>query len=280
MLKGKRSQRDMLKPGQIVLITGSSSGIGAACARLFAERGLKVYGASRSAQVACENFVPVVMDVTDDDSVLAVVENILDVEGRIDIAINNAGMAYAGAVEDMSIEEVKYQFDVNVFGCFRVCKAVLPSMREQGAGVLLTIGSVGGLIGLPFQAFYSASKFALEGMMEGLSLEVRNKGISVILIEPGDIRTNITQNRVISEEALDGSAYDKGFGAYMDKIKRMETEAREPEVVARFIYSVLKKKSPRLRYRVGTFSENLGVFLRTILPSRLFERIMASTYKI
>ena len=270
----------MLKPGQIVLITGSSSGIGAACARLLAKRGLKVYGASRTTQVAYENFVPVVMDVTDDESVGSAVDSIVEAEGRIDIVINNAGMAYAGAVEDMSIEEVQYQFDVNVFGCFRVCKAVLPFMRKQGDGVLMAIGSIGGLIGLPFQAFYSASKFALEGLMEGLSLEVRSKGISVILIEPGDIRTNITQNRVISKEALDGSAYDKGFGVYIDKIKRMETEAREPEVVARFIYSVLKKKSPKLRYRVGTFSENLGVFLRTILPSRLFERIMASTYKI
>jgi len=270
----------MLKPGQIVLITGSSSGIGAACARLLAERGLKVYGASRSAQDVYENFVPVEMDVTNDDSVLTAVENVIEEEGHIDIVINNAGMAYAGAVEDMSIEEARYQFDVNVFGCFRVCKAVLPSMRERGVGVLLTIGSIGGLIGLPFQAFYSASKFALEGLMEGLSLEVRNKGISIILIEPGDIRTNITQNRVISKEAVNGSAYDKDFGAYVERIKRMETEARDPEVVARFIYSVLKKKSPKLRYRVGTFSENLGVFLRTILPSRLFERIMASTYKI
>lgn len=270
----------MLKPGHIVLITGSSSGIGAACARYFTSQGVKVYGASRSSQETYQNFVPVVMDVTDDDSVRQAVDTIVRLEGHIDVVINNAGIAYAGAVEDMSIEEAKHQFDVNFFGCFRVCKAVLPFMRERGAGTILTISSIGGLIGLPFQAFYSASKFALEGLMEGLSLEVRSKGISVILIEPGDIRTRITQNRIIGKDAVERSEYRSALNAYLEKIRRIETEAREPEVIARLAYNVLRHSSPRLRYHAGTFMENIAVWLRKILPSRIFERIMASNYKI
>lgn len=270
----------MLEPGHVVLITGSSSGIGAACARYFAGQGMKVYGASRSNQSAFENFVPVAMDVSIDADVKNGVEHILETEGKIDVVINNAGIAYAGAVEDMSLEEARRQFDVNFFGCFSVLKAVLPSMRKRERGAIVTVSSIGGLIGLPFQAFYSASKFALEGLMEGVSLEVKGKGVTVILVEPGDIRTNITQNRIICKNATNDSAYQQGFNTYLDKIKRIETEARSPEVIADLIYKALVARSPKLRYRAGTFMENLGVVLRKLLPSRTFERIMASTYKI
>lgn len=270
----------MLKPGHIVLVTGSSSGIGAACSRYFSGKGIKVYGASRSNQESYDHFVPLVMDVTKDEEVNAGIESILKAEGKIDAVINNAGIAYTGAVEDMTVEEAQHQFDVNFFGCFRVLKAVLPSMRERNQGYVVTVSSIGGLIGLPFQAFYSASKFALEGLMEGVSLEVKGKGITVILVEPGDIRTNITQNRIICKKATGDSAYSSGFKTYLDKIERIETEARSPDVIAGLIYSALTTKSPKLRYQAGTAMENLGVLLRKLLPSRTFERIMSNTYKI
>ena len=270
----------MIHSGDIVLITGSSSGIGAACARYLAGKGLKVYGASRSTQDAYENFVPIEMDVTVDESVDHGIKRIIEAEGKLDVVINNAGIAYAGAVEDMSIEEARHQLEVNFFGCFRVVKAVLPVMRAREKGVVVTIGSIGGLIGLPFQAFYSASKFALEGLMEGLSLEVRRKGIRIVLVEPGDIKTSITKNRIISQGASGASAYNEGFQTYLDKVQRIETEARKPEVIAHLIYQFLQKKSPRLRYTAGTFSEKLGIWLRKWLPSRVFERIMALTYKL
>ena len=153
-------------------------------------------------------------------------------------------------------------------------------MRTQRSGTILTISSIGGLIGLPYQAIYSATKFALEGLMEGLSLEVRQFGISVILVEPGDIRTKISQNRIFSSAAQNDSGYALPFKSYVQKITYSEENAPGPDVVARSVYRALSKKTPGLRYKVATVMERLGVVLRTILPARLFERILASNYKI
>ncbi len=179
---------------RVVLVTGASSGIGRACAEFLAGRGYRVYGGSRRL-VAGSVVESISMDVGDDASVHAAVSTILAREGRIDILVNNAGIAIAGAVEDTSVEEARDQFDVNFFGVLRVCRAVLPAMREQGAGYIVNIGSIGGLIAIPFQGFYSASKFALEGLSESLRLEVRQFGVHVVLIEPGDHRTGLTDNR-------------------------------------------------------------------------------------
>ena len=271
-------QSDQQSP--VVLITGTSSGIGAACARHLTGTGYCVYGASRSIQEPFERFTPLQLDVTDDASVHAGVQQVIKERGKIDVLINNAGIAYAGAVEDTTIDEAYHQFDVNFFGVFRMSKAVLPIMREQGRGCILTIGSIGGLIGLPYQAFYSATKFALEGLMEGLRLEVRNTGIRVILVEPGDIRTNISTHRIISPASGPESAYFHRFNGYVESIKQSEQRAPGPERVATKIQAILKEKSPALRYRIGSPLENLAVYLRKVLPGAWFERLMASSFKV
>src|SRR5580700_9890414 len=147
---------------RVVLVTGASSGIGRACAELLAARGYRVDGASRR-PVSRALVEPVSMDVRDDASVRDAVEGVMAREGRIDIVVNNAGIAIAGAVEDTSIEEAIEQFDVNFFGVLRVCRAVLPHMRERRSGYIVNIGSIGGLVAIPFQGLYSASKFALKG---------------------------------------------------------------------------------------------------------------------
>ena len=265
---------------QVVLITGTSSGIGAECARYLVRRGYRVYGGSRSRQIAYKNFIPLLLDVTNDRSVKLGIQQVLDREGRIDVVINNAGIAYAGSVEDTALEEAQHQFDVNFFGVLRVCKAVLPVMRKQGKGFIINISSIGGLIGLPYQAFYSATKFALEGLTEGMRLEVRNTGIQVVLVEPGDIKTNISQNRLFSELAGEGSAYFDAFRNYVSSIAESEQQAPGPEIVAKKVHSILRKRTPGLRYRVGSFQEHLAVVLRKALPSRLFEKILASSFKV
>ena len=181
---------------RVVLVTGASSGIGLACATHLAGRGYRVYGTSRRPGAGqAGSLAMLAADVTDDGSVEQAVATVLDREGRLDIVVNNAGMGIAGPVENTSIEQAKWQLEVNFFGAFRVCRAALPAMRKQGSGYIVNIGSIGGLIAIPYQAMYSASKFALEGMSEALRMEVRPFGVRVVIIEPGDHKTGITQNR-------------------------------------------------------------------------------------
>jgi NAD(P)-dependent dehydrogenase (short-subunit alcohol dehydrogenase family) len=153
------------------------------------------------------------MDVTDDQSVQRAVDAVLECEGRLDVVVNNAGIAIADPIELTSIEEAKRQIDVNLFGALRVCRAVLPIMRRQGSGYIVNIGSIGGLIAIPYQPLCSASKFALEGMTESLRLEVRTFDVRVVNIEPGDTRTQITQNRSIAEAASPSSNPSSATGA-------------------------------------------------------------------
>src|ERR1700759_3251829 len=191
---------------QVVLVTGASSGIGLACATYLAGRGYRVYGTSRRAGTSQKGSVAMlVADVTNDLSVEQAVAAVLEREGRLDIVVNNAGMCLAGPAENTSIEAAKSQLEVNFFGAHRVCRAVLPIMRSQRAGYIVNIGSIGGLVAIPYQSMYSASKFALEGFSESLRMEVRPFGIRVVIIEPGDHKTAITENRRMAETS--GSAY-------------------------------------------------------------------------
>ena len=188
----------------VVLVTGASSGIGKACAELLFARGCRVYGTSRQApralvEARTSDLAPLLrmipLDVTSDDSVDAAVGVVLACEGRLDAVVNNAGFGVAGAAELTTIEEAREQFETNFFGTVRVCRAVLPVMRQQGSGRILNISSIAGRIGIPFQAFYSASKFAIEGFSEALRMEVAPFGVKVVLIEPGDFRTGFTAAR-------------------------------------------------------------------------------------
>lgn len=171
----------MVADNRVVLVTGASSGIGKACAEHLFKQGYRVYGTSRNAQSSESNkakdktsdphFEMIKMDVDDDLSVQKGIELIVQCEGRLDAVVNCAGVAIAGAVEDTTIEEAKSQLETNFYGTLRVCRAVLPSLRKQRHGYIVNISSVAGLIGIPFQAFYSANKFALEGMTEALRME-------------------------------------------------------------------------------------------------------------
>jgi NAD(P)-dependent dehydrogenase (short-subunit alcohol dehydrogenase family) len=210
----------------VVLVTGASSGIGKACAeRLFA-RGCRVYGTSRQApralaQVRTSDLAPMLrmipLDVTSDASVDAAVGVVVACEGRIDAVVNNAGFGVAGAAELTTIEEAREQFETNFFGTVRVCRAVLPVMRQQGSGRILNVSSIAGRIGIPFQAFYSASKFAIEGFSEALRMEVAPFGVKVVLIEPGDFRTGFTAARRLARGASgQPDAAPKGDGLRTD----------------------------------------------------------------
>ncbi len=187
------------------------------------------------------------MDVTDDQSVQRAVDAILEREGRLDAVVNNAGIAIAGPLELTSMEEAKRQIDVNLVGAFLACRAVLPTMRRQGGGYIVNVGSIGGLIALPYQPLYSASKFALEGMTECLRLEVRPFGIRVVIVESGDTRTEITRNRRVAEATTNQQVY-RSLAAALTCTADDEQHGPGPDGVARLLWRIL---NPRLRHTVG-----------------------------
>ena len=218
------------------------------------------------------------MDVRDEDSVRRAVASVLEREGRIDVVVNNAGVAIAGAVEDTSIKEAQDQFDTNFFGVLRVCRAVLPAMREQRSGHIVHIGSIGGLVAIPYQGLYSASKFALEGLTESLRLETRRFGIQVVLIEPGDHRTELTQNRQKTADSQTNPAYRDRFDRAIATMAADEQHGTEPEAVARLLYRTVNRSRPRLRYTVGPAPERAAVWLKRLMPYAVVEKIMDFYY--
>jgi NAD(P)-dependent dehydrogenase (short-subunit alcohol dehydrogenase family) len=267
----------------VVLITGASSGIGRCCAEYLHGRGCRVYGTSRRAPEAGDasaGYRMIGMDVTSDESVRRAVELILAREGRIDVVLNNAGDGIAGAVEDTSVEEAKQQFETNFFGALRVCRAVLPSMRGRGAGLIANVSSLGGLVGLPFQGLYSASKFALEGMTEALRMELRPHGVRVVLIEPGDFRTGFTAQRRQVRAAQAGSPYAERFARALARMERDEAGGADPLLVARLLERLIAARSPRPRYKVGGFAQTFVIGLRKVLPQKLVEYLLMSSYNI
>ncbi len=267
---------------QVVLVTGASSGLGQATAMHLAGRGYRVYGTSRRPQEypPPEAFDLIRLDVNDEESVRQGVALVLEREGRLDAVVNNAGLGYGGAVEDSSLEEAHAQFETNFFGTLRVCREVLPVMREQGGGTIINISSIGGRIALPFQGLYSAAKFAIEGLSEALRMEVRPFGIHVVLVEPSDFCTNFTTRRVRTRASGEGSAYREAFERTLQVIEHDERHGSPPELVARTVERILRSRSPRLRYVVGSFDQRLAAALKGLLPGRLFEWIIRSHYRV
>ena len=270
---------------KVILITGASAGFGAASARHMAAAGHRVYGTSRRARFdqttttdADVTMIP--MDVTDDQSVRDAVAFVHDREGRLDVVVNNAGMGLAGAVEDTSPEEAQAQFATNFFGVHRVCRAVTPIMREQGHGLIVNISSIGGLITIPFQGFYSASKFAVESMTDALRMELAAFGINVCLIEPGDFRTSFTDQRVFAAAHDEGSAYFDRCRAAVTVMENDERNGSDPDELARLLGRIVASPRPKPRYLVGMPLQKSATFLKRVLPTRWFDRLLMSTYRL
>ena len=266
-----------MKNAPVALVTGASSGIGASCAGLLARQGYRVYGASRSAASAQEGVLPLCMDVTSDDSVRVACDSLLQRERRIDVLINSAGMGIAGALEDTSPGEAHEELEVNLIGVLRVCRAVLPVMRGQGSGHIVNIGSIGGLIAIPYQGLYSASKFALGGLTECLRMEVKRFGVRVVIIEPGDHRTGFTKNRRMAG-STENSAYRAEFRTAVERMAADEQAGPSPDRVARLVYRVIQKRNPRLRYTTGPMSQRCAAWLKRYLPHALMEKIVMNYY--
>jgi len=255
---------------RVALVTGASSGIGEAVAQRLASAGYKVYGTSRRGTAAgARKFQMLSLDVTSDASVEAVVNELIRLEGRIDLLVNNAGFGVApGGAEESSIEQAKAIFETNLFGLIRMTRAVVPHMRRQGSGRVLNIGSVLGFLPMPFGALYSATKHAVEGYSESIDHELRTRGIRVSIIEPAYTKTRFDANFLAPDATLDEY---RDIRAHLNQvIEKVMANADEPSVVAEVVLKAANDKAPRLRYAAGPLAKRLRL-LRRFAPTVLVD---------
>lgn len=264
---------------KVILITGISSGFGKQTARLLSENGHIIYGTVRKETEHLPNVNYLTMDLTDLGSIQKAVKNIIEKEQKIDVLINNAGMHTGGPAETLPDEYLKLQMETNFMGMARLTREVLPFMRKQQSGMIINFSSIGGLMGLPFQAYYSAAKFATEGFSEALRMEVKKFNIKVVLINPGDFNTNNTSNRrAFLVPATEDDPYN--FARTLAVIEHEELNGSKPELLAAKIAGIVDLKNPRNRYIISSLEQKFAVFLKWLLPSKIFDGIMIGFYKV
>jgi len=256
--------------GSIALVTGASSGIGKATAERLATAGYKVYGTSRrGAQTGHRSFQMLALDVTRDESVEAAVNELIRVEGRIDLLVNNAGFGVAPAgAEESSLAQARAIFDTNFFGIVRMTRAVVPGMRKQRRGRIINIGSVLGFLPMPYGALYAATKHAIEGYSESLDHELRTRGIRVSVIEPAYIQTPFDANFLEPDAKLD--EYREVRVAVNARVKEVMATAEQPGVVADVVLKAASAARPKLRYTAGGLAGRLRL-LRRFAPAGLMD---------
>lgn len=271
----------MKNTNKIALVTGASSGIGAATAIRLKNSGFTVYGAARRVEkmkkLEKEGIHIIKLDITNDDSIMCCCNIILKKHGKLDLLVNNAGYGSYGAMEDVPIEEAKKQFEVNVFGLARLTQLFLPSMRKQMSGRIINVSSVGGKYGCPHGVWYQGSKFAVEGLSDSLRMELKQFNIDVVIIEPGAIKTewfDIACNKLI--ETSGHTAYGKNAKKHAAALKKYQNIASEPDVTAKGIYKAATVKRPKIRYAIGK-GASAAIFMKNILPDRLMDKVMMYT---
>ena len=269
----------MVENQKVAVVTGSSSGIGFETALLLARSGFHTYASMRNlekskkiTEISNREKLPlqvVQIDVNDDKSVKDAMDKIAAENKRIDVVVNNAGYGLFGSLEDMTIEEIKSQFETNFFGVVRVTQKVLPVMRvHSSGGTIVNVSSVGGIVGVPVLSAYQSTKFALEGLSESISYELAPFGIRVVIIEPGFIRTNIMNSSVFAKKALDPKSpyfpLTKKVENHFKSMTDNSTSSSSPEEVAKTILQAVMSENPRLRYTVGNDAAGLMQAKRTM----------------
>jgi len=254
----------------IALVTGASSGIGEATAERLALAGYRVYGTSRRrAPVGQRSFEMLPLDVTSDESVEAAVREIVRLDGRIDLLVNNAGFSIAPAgAEESSMQQARSIFDTNFFGIVRMTRAVVPHMRRQGGGRIINIGSVLGFLPAPYMALYAATKHAIEGYSESLDHELRTRGIRVSVIEPAYTKTQFDANLLEADAKLD--EYREVRAAMGKKLKEVLAAADEPRIVADVVLEAASAARPKLRYTAGRVASRVRL-LRRFAPAGMLD---------
>jgi len=265
---------------KVVLITGASSGIGKSIAEYLLENGMTVYGTSRNPKSSVASGVIMLsLDVNDVDSIRKAIKTIIDAEGKLDVLINNAGMGITGSIEDTPTKEMQNVFNTNFFGAIDVMKAVLPQMRKQQSGLIINITSIAGYMGLPFRGIYSATKGALELVTEAVRMEVKNFGIQITNVAPGDFATNIASGRYHTP-VFDASPYKEIYQQNLDLMDSYVDNGGDPIQMAKVIYKIINKSKPKIHYKVGDFMQKFSIVLKRILPDKVYEKMLMNHFKM
>lgn len=266
---------------KVILVTGASSGIGKAVAAALIAKGHNVFGTSRKVEngAVIDGVYFLRMDVSIESEVTEGVKTLLSKsDGRLDVVVNNAGLGMVGPVENVSDQEAREIFDTNVFGVLNVCRTTIPHLRKAGGGYIINITSLAAQMGLPFRGIYSSSKFAVEGFTESLSQEVQQFGIKVVLIEPGDFKTNININRKVA--AFVSPEYISQNEDTLRQISQEVANAPTPEAIGRRITLIIEDNRPFLRYRTANTLQRFSLTLMRTLPGRWFEYLVMKHYKM
>jgi len=266
---------------KVVLVTGGSSGIGRAIGELLSEKGFMVYGTSRNPEKYSDDvsFPLLKMEVTDPNSIKEVVTAIINKEQRLDIVVNNAGVGITGPIEETPELEIKKAFDINLYGPINVIKSVLPQMRKQKSGLIINITSIAGYMGLPYRGIYSATKAALEITAEAFRIEIKQFGIKMTNIAPGDFATNIAAGRYHAP-VLENSPYKDAYSNTLEMMNAHVNQGNSPLELAHVILKVINKNEPRVRYKEGNLLQKFSIVLKRVLPSNWYEKMLMKHYKL
>lgn len=265
---------------KVVLITGGSSGIGKSIGEFLHQKGFVVYGTSRNPEKITNSIFPLVaLDVRDKQSIVNCVAEVIQKSGRLDIVINNAGVGITGPIEEIPTEEIRNNFETNLFGPIEVMKAVLPQMRAQKSGLIINITSIAGYMGLPYRGIYSASKGALELITEALRMEVKSFGIQITNVAPGDFATNIAAGRYHAP-VVKCSAYEVPYGNTLKEMDSHVDSGSNPNEMAEAIFAIIQTDKPKVHYKVGAFMQKFSIVLKRILPDTVYEKMLMNHYKL
>jgi NAD(P)-dependent dehydrogenase (short-subunit alcohol dehydrogenase family) len=265
---------------KVVLITGGSSGIGKSIGEFLHYKGFTVYGTSRNPDRILNSVFPLLtLDVRDTSSITATVSKIISLSGKIDVVINNAGVGITGPLEEIPSQEIKNNFETNLFGPIEVMKAVLPQMRLQQSGLIINVTSIAGYMGLPYRGIYSASKGALELITEALRMEVKSFGIQITNIAPGDFATNIAAGRYHAP-VTKGSAYEASYGATLKEMDNHVDGGSNPNEMAEAVYRIIQNPNPKIHYKVGAFMQKFSIVLKRVLSDKMYEKMLMNHYKL
>ena len=265
---------------KVVLITGGSSGIGKSVGEFLHSKGFVVYGTSRNPErYANSQFPLLALDVRNVESIQRAVAEVISKSGRIDVIINNAGVGITGPIEEIPTEEIKNNFETNLFGPIEVMKASLPQMRSQKSGLIINITSIAGYMGLPYRGIYSASKGALELITEAMRMEVKSFGIHITNVAPGDFATNIAAGR-FHAPLVKGSAYEIPYGNTLKMMDEHVDSGSNPNEMAEAIYKIIQTSNPKIHYKVGVFMQKFSIVLKRILPDNVYEKMLMNHYKL
>lgn len=265
---------------KVVLITGGSSGIGKSIGEFLTYKGYDVFGTSRNPERYTESkFKLVALDVADIASIEKAIKTVIETSGRLDVLINNAGAGITGPIEEIPDEEIKRNFETNLFGPINVIKSVLPQMRQQNSGLIINITSIAGYMGLPYRGIYSASKGALELITEAFRMEIKDFNIDMTNLAPGDFATNIAAGRYHAP-VTQGSPYEAKYGSVLKNIDEDVDNGDDPNLVATAVFRIINTPNPKIHYKVGAFMQKFSIVLKRILPDKVYEKLLLNHYKL